>query len=94
VLGRPWHGEHYEAPSRSVSPEYFTTLGAKLSRGRYFSEDEDASRPRVAVANQALARKYFMGEDPIGKQIAYVSIPGSPLEICRDYGEHQGGPAG
>ena len=81
VLGRPWHGEHYEAPSRSVSTKYFRTLGAKLSRGRYFTEDEDASKPRVAIINQALARKYFTGEDPIGKQLAYVSIPGWPLEI-------------
>jgi len=81
VLGRPWHGEHYEAPSRSVSPGYFRTLGAKLSRGRYFREDEDASKPQVAIINEALARKYFVGEDPIGKQLAYVSISRRPLEI-------------
>jgi len=81
VLGRPWHGEHYEAPNRSVSPEYFQTLGAKLSRGRYFRKDEDASKPRVAIINNALARKYFAGEDPIGKQLLYVSVPAPPLEI-------------
>ena len=81
VLGRPWHGEHYEAPCRSVSPEYFNTLGAQLMRGRNFREDEDSSKPRVAIINQALARKYFAAENPIGKQLAYVSIPGSPLEI-------------
>jgi predicted permease len=81
VLGRPWHGEHYEAPSRSISPDYFRTLGARLSRGRYFREDEDASKPQVAIVNQALVRKYFAGEDPIGKQLAYVSIPEKPLEI-------------
>jgi macrolide transport system ATP-binding/permease protein len=81
VLGRPWHGEHHEAPSRSVSPGYFRTLGAQLSRGRYFREDEDTSKPRVAIINQALARKYFAGEDPIGKQLAYVSISRPTLEI-------------
>jgi len=81
VLGRPWHGEHYEAPSRSISPDYFRTLGARLSRGRYFREDEDASRPLVAIVNQALVRKYFAGEDPIGKQLAYVSTPERPLQI-------------
>jgi predicted permease len=81
VLGRPWHGEHYEAPSRSISPDYFRTLGARLSRGRYFREDEDASKPQVAIVNQALVRKYFVGEDPIGKQLAYVSTPEKPLEI-------------
>jgi macrolide transport system ATP-binding/permease protein len=81
VLGRPWHGEHYEAPSRSISPGYFPTLGARLSRGRYFREGEDASKPQVAIVNQALVRKYFAGEDPIGKQLAYISIPVKPLEI-------------
>jgi macrolide transport system ATP-binding/permease protein len=81
VLGRPWHGEHCEAPSRSISPGYFRTLGARLSRGRYFREDEDASKPQVAIVNQALVRKYFAGEDPIGKQLAYISIPVKPLEI-------------
>src|SRR5260370_10786909 len=80
VLGRPWHGEHYEAPSRSVSPGYFRTLGAKLSRVRYFREDGDASKPRVAIVNQALVHKYFAGEEPIGKQLAYISIPEKPLE--------------
>src|SRR5438067_8086422 len=82
VVGRPWHGEHYEAPSRSVSPGYFTTLGARLARGRHFTEDDDTSKPRVAIINQSMARKFFPGENPIGKQLMYVSsAPGSPLEI-------------
>ena len=81
VLGRPWHGEHEEAPVRSVSPGYFTTLGAKLSRGRYFREDEDWTKPHVAIINESSARKFFPGEEPIGKQIAYVSIGAAPIEI-------------
>ncbi|HTW64253.1 MAG TPA: ABC transporter permease [Bryobacteraceae bacterium] len=81
VIGRPWHGEHEEAPVRSVSPDYFATLGAKLSRGRYFREDEDWTKPRVAIINASAARKFFPGEDPIGKQIVYVSIGAPPIEI-------------
>ena len=81
VIGRPWHGEHEEAPVRSVSAEYFATLGAKLSRGRYFRDDEDWNKPRVAIINESMARKVFSGEDPIGKQIAYVSIGDPPIEI-------------
>ncbi|HEY3458671.1 MAG TPA: ABC transporter permease, partial [Bryobacteraceae bacterium] len=49
VVGRPWHGEHNDTPERDVSPGYFTTIGAKLLRGRYFLEKEDASKPRVAI---------------------------------------------
>jgi predicted permease len=81
VIGRPWHGEHNEAPERPVSSEYFTTLRAKLLRGRYFTEGEDASKPRVAIINQALAKQYFPGEDPIGKQLTYLSDPPTPMDI-------------
>ena len=81
VLGRPWHGEHNEAPERDVSTGYFTTLGAKLLRGRYFNEGEDVSKPRVAIINQTLARQYFPGEDALGRQLSYLTTPPVPIEI-------------
>jgi predicted permease len=68
--GRPYHGEHNDVDERHVSAEYLPTLRARLVRGRLFSDAEDASRPGVAVINQALARKYFPGEDPVGQKIA------------------------
>jgi macrolide transport system ATP-binding/permease protein len=67
-VGRPYSGEHNEVNQRDVSAGYLTTLRAKLLRGRYFTDAEDASKPKVVIINQALARKYFPGEDPIGKQ--------------------------
>ncbi|MCU1259598.1 MAG: Macrolide-specific ABC-type efflux carrier [Bryobacterales bacterium] len=81
VLGRPWHGEHNEVPERNVSSGYFITLGAKLLRGRYFNEAEDTSKPHVAIVNEALAGQYFPGEDPLGKQLSYLSVPPVPIEI-------------
>jgi predicted permease len=81
VLGRPYHGEHDETPDREVSSGYLTTLGARLLRGRYFADDEDSSKPLVVIVNQAMARKYFPGEDPIGKQLSPVSEPPVPMEI-------------
>ncbi len=68
--GRPDHGEHNEVDERHVSPEYLPALKAALIRGRYFREEDDASHPRVALINQALARKYFPNEDPVGQKIA------------------------
>ena len=68
--GRPYHGEHNEVDERHVSPDYLSTLKASLVRGRFFTEDDDSSRPGVAVINQALARKYFPGENPVGQKIA------------------------
>jgi predicted permease len=68
--GRAYHGEHNDVDERHVSAEYLATLKAGLVRGRFFTEDDDDSRPRVAVINQTLARRYFSGEDPVGQRIA------------------------
>ena len=68
--GRAYHGEHNDVDERHVSAEYLATLKAGLVRGRFFTEDDDDSRPRVAVINQTLARRYFPGEDPVGQRIA------------------------
>jgi macrolide transport system ATP-binding/permease protein len=68
--GRPDHGEHNEVDERHVSPGYLPALKAALIRGRHFTEADDASHPGVAIINQALARKYFPNEDPVGQRIA------------------------
>jgi predicted permease len=81
VLGRPWHGEHNEMPERDVTTGYFKTLGAKLVRGRYFEETEDSAKPPVAIINQTFARQYFPDEDPLGKQLSFLSDPPVPIEI-------------
>ncbi|HEY2040989.1 MAG TPA: ABC transporter permease [Edaphobacter sp.] len=70
ILGRP-HQSGNESSSRQVSVGYFSTVRARLSRGRYFSETDNVSKPRVMIVNQSFARKYFAGEDPLGKQIRY-----------------------
>ena len=82
LVGRPYHGEHNEANQRYISSNYFQTLRAKLLRGRYFSDAEDSTKPRVAIINQALARRYFPGEDPLGKKIGRTDLsPDSIREI-------------
>lgn len=68
--GRPYHGEHNDVDERHISPGYLPALGAALIRGRYFTEDDDASRPKVAIISQSLARRYFPGQNPIGQKIA------------------------
>jgi predicted permease len=49
-----------------VAPKYFQTLGTPLLEGRDFSF-QDQGGPRVAIINQAMARYYFAGANPIGK---------------------------
>ena len=75
VAGRPYHGEHVEALNREVDPGYLPTIGAQLMRGRNFTQDDDTSRPQVTIINQAMARTYFPGEDPIGKRIVLGDNP-------------------
>ena len=69
IVGHPYNGEHNEVNEREVSSKFFQTLQARPIRGRFFSEAEDETKPNVVIINQALARKYFPGEDPLGKQI-------------------------
>src|SRR5260370_3237529 len=52
-----------------VTPGYFGAMGIPLIRGRDFSERDNAEAPPVFVVNQAFARKYFPGEDAIGKRL-------------------------
>jgi hypothetical protein len=59
---------------RDVSSDYFRTLGAKLVRGRYFKESDGPGTPGVAIINRAFARRYFPGEDPIGKKIGDTKL--------------------
>jgi putative ABC transport system permease protein len=55
---------------RVVSPDYFSAMGIAVRRGRVFeAADRDRGEP-VMVINEALARKYFPGEDPVGRRIA------------------------
>ena len=82
IVGRPYNGEHNEVNERSVSTDYFSTIHARLLRGRYFAENEDATKPRVVLINEALARKYFPGENPVGKQVGDFHLtPDSIAEI-------------
>ena len=81
-VGRAYNGEHNEVNQRGVSSDYFTTLQAKLLRGRIFTDAEDLSKPRVAVINQTFAKKYFPGEDPVGQRFMDPDLdPKSITEI-------------
>jgi macrolide transport system ATP-binding/permease protein len=84
VVGHPYNGEHNEVNTRSVTPDFFSTLHAKLLRGRYFTEADDASKPPVIMINQKLASTYLPGEDPIGKRIGDNQL--SPKSIAEIVG--------
>jgi putative ABC transport system permease protein len=52
-----------------VGPDYFQALEMHLRAGRSFDEHDNERGPSVVIINEAMARRYFNGEDPIGKRI-------------------------
>ena len=53
-----------------VSPNWFNTMRVPLKRGRWFAESDRLGGPKVVVINEAAAKQYFQGEDPIGRRVA------------------------
>jgi predicted permease len=60
------------ADFRTASPEYFRASGIPLLKGREFAATDQKGGARVAIVNKMLADKFFPGEDPIGKRIAFT----------------------
>ncbi len=60
------------------SPGYFRTIGAPLLRGRDITDADDLSTLPVTIINSEMARKYWPGEDPIGKQVS-IDLTGAPV---------------
>ena len=73
-VGKPYNGVDNEVNDRQVSADFFSTIQARLLRGRFFTEADDASHPKVVVINEALAQKYFPGEDPVGQTIGDTDL--------------------
>jgi putative ABC transport system permease protein len=55
---------------RYVTPEYHSALKIPLRRGRLFSEHDRKTAPGVVIINEAAAKHYFPGEDPIGRMVS------------------------
>ncbi|MEE9235056.1 MAG: ABC transporter permease [Candidatus Acidoferrales bacterium] len=64
-------GESPHSEKRIASADYFRVLKIPLIRGRYFTAQDIEGTPSVAIINEELARRYFPGEDPIGKRIDF-----------------------
>jgi predicted permease len=66
--------------ARAVSRDYLRVMGIKTIAGRVFEESDGAGRPRVLVVNDALARREFGGDNPVGRTV-YVGRDPTPWEI-------------
>ena len=54
---------------RSVTPDYFVTLGIPLLRGRPFEHSDNQNTPLVTIIDEKMASEYWPNQDPVGKRI-------------------------
>ena len=67
--------EDFEARYHTASPDYFRAVGIPLVQGRFFDERDTKDSPRVLLINETMARRYWPGEDAVGKRIAFDDKP-------------------
>src|SRR5262249_27936550 len=60
-----------------AGPEFFSTFGVSILRGRAFTRDDRGTAPLVAIMSESAARLYWPGENPIGKRIRFIGGQGS-----------------
>lgn len=63
----------------AISLDYFRTMETRLVQGRDFTAQDDAQSPPVAIVNEAFARRFWPGENPIGKRFNFTT--GNWIEI-------------
>jgi len=65
---------------RIVDPEIHRTLQIPVLRGRSFTAQDGPDSPQSVVINEAMAREYFAGENPVGHRLSVLSSgPGRPI---------------
>jgi len=63
---------------RIVTPGYFSTMGIPILKGREFDETDVRDGRKVAIVDEVLAKKYWPGQDPIGKRVGRGQGPAGP----------------
>jgi predicted permease len=56
---------------QTISPDYHRTMGIRLLKGRYFTEQDSEQSAPVAVIDETLAQRFWPGDDPVGKRISF-----------------------
>jgi predicted permease len=81
IEGRPQRadGGDMGAQYRVITPHFFTAMRIPLKAGRVFEERDSAQSDPIVVINEALARRYFRGANPIGERITIGRMMGPPF---------------
>jgi putative ABC transport system permease protein len=78
--------DYIMAGYRVVGPGYFETLGIPLLAGRSIEQRDSLTAPSVVVLNQAMARKFFPGENPLGKHLQIGETPDTSIPFMEVVG--------
>ena len=87
VSGRARDDFATEVAHREVTEEYFATMRVPLLRGRAFTSADRRGSDRVVIINDALARRYFRGQDPLGQRLSFDRVPDSTSKWRRSISE-------
>jgi predicted permease len=74
--------EETRAHTRFVTPDYFKTLGIPLLAGRDVSQRDGGDVQPVVVVSQSLARRFWPGQDPIGRTISHGTVIGVAGDVA------------
>jgi len=90
----PANGEEPRADIRTATPGYFETMKIALVRGRFIDARDYQGAPTTVVINETMARRYFNGQDPIGKLVRNPHGKGEVVGIVGDVKHYglDGGP--
>ena len=77
----PHQDRSYEFDVNTVSPEYFSLIRIPIVGGRTFARAELDRGARAAIVTEATARRFWPGQDPVGRTIVATSNPDAVLEI-------------
>ena len=82
MFPRPGSGEAgWDVKANMVSSTYFETLGIAIQRGRTFTAEEDRDGRRVMIVSEAMARRFWRDEDPLGRWIRVDDQRAEPYQI-------------
>jgi predicted permease len=70
----PHEGDNSVSNDVRVMPGFFDTIGNRIIMGRPITEQDTASSRKVAVINEAFAKKFFKGENPLGKHFGTAEM--------------------